>query len=97
MIVSMFLSLPYCALKILATGKRVNNEGKYSLEIPANFHFYGPKKVIKLAEKYNYKDRRKIKRNCKTLSKVKCIQIWSVCREVSAIKCPLHRDFVTRG
>ena len=51
MIVSMFLSLPYCALGIFAAVKRVKHGGEYGLEIYANFHFYGPEKTIKLAKK----------------------------------------------
>ena len=37
-----------CVLDIFATGKHVNHGGEYGLEIPANFHFYGPEKVINL-------------------------------------------------
>ena len=62
-----------CALDIFATGKRVNHGVECGLEIPANFHFDGPEKAIKLAKTKN-KDRRKRKQNFKTLSKVKCIQ-----------------------
>ena len=51
MIVSMFLSLPHCALDIFATGKRVKHGGEYRLEIPADFHLYVPEKAIKLAKK----------------------------------------------
>ena len=47
----MFLSVPFCALGIFATVKRVNHGGEYGLEIYASFHFYGPEKTIKLAEK----------------------------------------------
>ena len=50
MTASIFLSLPNCALDILATGKRVNHGGKYGPEIPANFHFDRPEKAIKLAK-----------------------------------------------
>ena len=50
MIVSMFLSLPHCALDILATGKRVNDGGEYRLEIPETFYFYGPEKFIQVAQ-----------------------------------------------
>ena len=50
MIVSMFLSLPRCALDIFATGKQVNHGGDYGLEIPVNFHFHGPEKAIKLVK-----------------------------------------------
>ena len=73
MIVSMFLSLPHCALDIFATGKRVNHGGQYGLEIQANFHFYVPQNTIKLVKKSN-KDQRKLKQNCKTLSKVTRMQ-----------------------
>ena len=41
-----FLSLPYCALDIFVTGKRINRGGGYGLEIPANFYFYGPEEAI---------------------------------------------------
>ena len=78
MIVSIFLSLSHCALDIFATGKHVNHRDEYGLEIPAHLqslHFHGPEKAIRLAKKQNNKDRRKLKRNCKTPSKVKCIQI----------------------
>ena len=51
LIVSMFLSLPQCALEIFATGKRVNHGGKYGLEIPANVLFHGGEKAIKLTKK----------------------------------------------
>ena len=43
--------LPHCNLDIFPTGKRVSHRGKYEIEIPANFNFYGPKKAIKLAQK----------------------------------------------
>ena len=46
MIVSMFLSLPGCTLSTEVTGKRVNRGAGYGLEIPANFHFYGPENAI---------------------------------------------------
>ena len=45
-IVFIFLSLPHCVLDIFVTGKRINRGGGYGLEIPANFYFYGPEKVI---------------------------------------------------
>ena len=48
MIVSMFLSLPGCTLSIEVTGKRVNRGAGYGLEIPANFHFYGPENSMPL-------------------------------------------------
>ena len=51
MIVSIFLFLLRFTLNTFATGKRINHSGKYGLEIPANFHFYGPEKTLKLIEK----------------------------------------------
>ena len=120
MIVSIVLSLSHCALNIFGTGKYVNHRDEYGLKTATylqSLHFHGPEKAIKLAKKYNNKDQRSLKRNCKTLSKVKSIQIsakrcpilnvfiiessvlgvnvsWD--RELSVIKCPLHRDFVMR-
>ena len=69
MIVSKFLSLSQCTLDIFASEKRIYHGGEYRLEISANSHFYGPEKAIKLAKILNNKDRRMLKRNCKTLSK----------------------------
>ena len=46
MIASMFLTLPGCTLSIEVTGKRVSCEVGYGLEVPANFHFYGPENAI---------------------------------------------------
>ena len=43
--------LPHCTMDIFATGKRVNHEGEYGLEIPVNFHFYEPERSIELAKK----------------------------------------------
>ena len=40
----------------------------------SNFQFYELDKAIKLAKKENKNDRRKVKQNCKTFSKVKCIK-----------------------
>lgn len=51
MIVFMFLFLPYSALDIFGTGKRVNHESDYRIKILVNFHFYGPKKALKLNNK----------------------------------------------
>ena len=51
MIVSMFPSLVHCPLGIFTIAKRVSREDEYGLEIPANFHFYGPEKAIKLTQK----------------------------------------------
>ena len=74
MIVSIFLSLPHCALNIFTTAKRVNH-GEDGLEVPANFDDYVPEKIITLPKKQNNKDRRKLTRNCKALSKVKHMKI----------------------
>ena len=60
------------------TRKQGNHRDEYRLEIPADLqflHFHGTEKAIKLAKKVKNKDLRKLKRNCKILSKVKCIQI----------------------
>ena len=38
---------------IFVAWKCVNIGDEYGLEIPANFHFYGPEKAIKLAETGN--------------------------------------------
>ena len=38
-------------IDIFETGKHVNHGGEYRLEISTVFHFYGPKKAIKLAQK----------------------------------------------
>ena len=60
------------------TRKHGNHRDQCRLEIPADLqslHFHGTEKAIKLAKKVKNKDLRKLKRNCKTLSKVKCIQI----------------------
>ena len=69
---------------------------KYGLKIPANF--YGPEKTIKLTKKENNKDRRKLKGNCKTLSKVKCIQIsYKKCLLWPLIGRVCHREVSSRG
>ena len=39
------------ALNIFATGKLVNHGGKWGLEIPEKFQFYGLENAIKLAKK----------------------------------------------
>ena len=78
MIVSIFLFLSHCLLDIFATGKHLNHRDKYGLETGTNLqslHFHGPEKAIKLAKKYNNKDQRNLKRNFKTLPKVKCIHV----------------------
>ena len=71
MIVSMFLCWLYCAFEIFVTWKRLNHDGEYRLEIPANFHFYGPEKTINLAENKITK----IEENLNE-TMVKCIQIF---------------------
>ena len=38
-------------IDIFETGKHVNHGGEYGLEISIIFHFYGPKKATKLAQK----------------------------------------------
>ena len=50
MIVSIFLSVSHCALDIFGTGKHVSQGDEYEREIPTDFHFFGPKKAIKLAK-----------------------------------------------
>ena len=50
--------LAMCTLDIFATGKCVNRGGENGLEIPSNFHFYGPEKAIKMTKKLNKKDQR---------------------------------------
>ena len=74
MITFMFIFLPYCTLHIFETGKRVNHESDYRIKILVNFHFYGPKKAIKLNNKESNKDQGKLQQNYKKLSKIKCIQ-----------------------
>ena len=51
MIVSMFLSLPHCALGSFATGKWVNYAGEFWPEILASSYSYGPEKAMKLTKK----------------------------------------------
>ena len=91
-----FLSLLHYALDIFATRKYVNHRDEYGLVIPTNLqslHFHGPEKAIKLAKKYNNKDQRNLKRNCKTLSKVKCIQIS--CKKCLILDVfPIERSFL---
>ena len=70
MIVSMSVCLFYCAFEIFVTGKRLNHDGEYRLEIPANFHFYGAEKTINLA-----KNKIKIEESLNE-TMVKCIQIF---------------------
>ena len=64
-IVFMFLPLPHCALDIFVTGKRVNCRGRYGLEIPANFYFYGPEKAINWLKNKINKIEEKLKENVK--------------------------------
>ena len=44
------ISLPHFYQEVEVTGKRVNREGGYGLEIPARFCFYGPKKATQCLE-----------------------------------------------
>ena len=48
---SMFVSLPHSTLDIFATEKRFNHGGAYGLKIPANLHFCGSEKAVKLPKK----------------------------------------------
>ena len=67
------------------------------MEIPENFNFYGPKNVSKLVKKLN-KDSRKLKRNCETLSKVKCVQIsYKKCLICPVIGNVHYREVRSRG
>ena len=95
----MFLSLLHCILKIFATEKCINFGVEYGLEIPATFHFYDPEKSLEQArEKQNSKDRRKLQRNCKILSKIQCIQIfYKKCLIWPAIRCVAYREANSRG
>ena len=45
-VVPLYLSLPHFYLQLEVTGKRADREGRYGLEIPARFCFYGPEKAI---------------------------------------------------
>ena len=54
-------------------------------------HFHRPEKAIKLAKKNNNKDQRNLKRNCKTLFKVKCI---SFLKEMPYIEHVHYREFL---
>ena len=68
------------------------------LEIPANFYFYVPKKTITLAEKQNNKDSRKLKRNCKTLFKVKRMQIsYKKCLILPTIRRVFYKEVSSKG
>ena len=44
-VVPLCLSLPHFYQELEATGKHVNREGVYRLEIPARFRFYRPEKA----------------------------------------------------
>ena len=54
-------------------------------------HFHRPEKAIKLAKKNNNKDQRNLKRNYKTLFKVKCI---SFLKEMPYIEHVHYREFL---
>ena len=60
-----FLSLPYCALDIFVTGKRINRGGGYGLKILANFYLSGPKKAINWLKNKINKTEEKLKENVK--------------------------------
>ena len=49
-VIPLYLSLLHCYLELEVTGKRVNREGGYGLEIPARFCFYGPEKATQWLE-----------------------------------------------
>ena len=89
----MFLSLHYCVLDIFATEKRVNHEGEYGLETPANFHFYGPGTAIKLAKNEVTNVKEKISETVKhCLSKINVLN--GLFLDVSAIKRSVLRGNV---
>ena len=62
-IVFMFLSLPHCTLEIVVTGKRINRGSGYGLEIPANFHVYGPEEAINWLKNKINNTEEKLKKN----------------------------------
>ena len=49
-VVPLHLSLPHFYQELEVTGKRVDREGGYGLEIPARFCFYGPEKATQWLE-----------------------------------------------
>ena len=77
----------------------MNMDWKF-LQIYTPYIFMELKEPLNWLKRKNKRDRRKLKRNCKTLSKVKCIQIYCkkcLILDVSAIeRCPLHGGFVMR-
>ena len=90
MIVFMFLSRPPLQFGCICNWKCVKRGGECGLEIPAIFLFYVPENVIKLAKnKYN-RDRRKLKRICKTMSKVKCIDVSYMTCYLEVLGCNVN-------
>ena len=77
---SMFLSLHQSTLDIFATEKRFNHGGAYGLKIPANLHFYGPEKAVKLP-----KNNIKIEENINETVKHSLKKIYAIFHK----KCPL--------
>ena len=85
--VSMSLSLPRCAVGIVATGKRLNHWSEYGLEISTSFTFMYLRKSLnwqkKLKKKKKYQ--RKLKQNCKHYPKFKHCKKYL--QEMSQIAC----------
>ena len=50
-IFNIFLTLLNCAIKYKVTGKRINREAGYGLEIPIQCNFFGPEKAVVWPEK----------------------------------------------
>ena len=46
-----FLKIPNCTIGCKVTGKSVNREAGYGLEIPVHYRFIGAKKVVEWTEK----------------------------------------------
>ena len=45
-IFNIFLTLPNCAIKWKVTGKRLNRGAGYGLEIPVQYIFFGPERLL---------------------------------------------------
>ena len=75
MIFFLFLLLPHCAFEIFAARKHVNDKGKYRLGIAENLCFHRLEKAIKLTKNKITSLEENFKKNWKTFSKVKCLQI----------------------
>ena len=50
---SMFLTVSYTSIEAEVVGKRLNRGGGYGLEIPVQYHFYGPPKTLQWLIKQN--------------------------------------------